>query len=119
MIEGRVTSDGVPKIVLEVEGRQWTAVIDTGFNGYLELPAALQAPLNAVYFGQVVSALGGGQELEEEAYYVEFPWDGDRVTAEVTFVDGDEILVGTRILSRQRLTVDFPAKTLRIERTTG
>ena len=119
MIEGRVTSDGVPKIVVEIEGHQWTAVIDTGFNRYLELPVELKTELNAVYFGQVVSALAGGQELEAEAYYVEFPWDGDHVLAEVTFVDGDEILVGTSMMSRQRLTVDFPAKTLRIERTTS
>ena len=36
---------------------------------------------------------------------------------QATFVAGDEILIGTGMLRRYRLTIDFPAKTLSIEAT--
>lgn len=38
MITGRVSNEGVPIIQLAVAGKTWSAVIDTGFNGDLELP---------------------------------------------------------------------------------
>lgn len=119
VIEGPVSSEGVPQIQLEVAGRAWTAIIDTGFNGYLELPSELKDALNAVYFGQIVSSLAGGQQLEEAAYYVEFPFDGDVVIAEATFVEGEEILVGTRIMLNHELAIDFPARSLRLERASS
>ena len=35
---GTVSADGVLTITLLIAGREWPAVIDTGFNGDLELP---------------------------------------------------------------------------------
>ena len=55
MILGAVTSDGVPTLQLDVAGQSWDAVLDTGFNGDLELPAQLQAVLKSEYLGKVVS----------------------------------------------------------------
>lgn len=37
---GTVTDDGVPIIMLPVAGQMWPGIIDTGFNGDLELPRA-------------------------------------------------------------------------------
>ncbi len=37
MIHGTVSDAGVPTITLSVAGQEWSATIDTGFNGYLEL----------------------------------------------------------------------------------
>ena len=42
MIHGTVSADGVPTITLSIGSQDWTATIDTGFNGDLELPEALQ-----------------------------------------------------------------------------
>ena len=117
MILGRVTSDGVPEFILSVAGRDWTAVIDTGFNGDLELPAALQEKLDCVYFGPTLTELAAGQLIEEETYIVQFAFDGTTVKAEATFVPSGEILIGTRLMRRHRLTIDFPAATVLIERT--
>jgi hypothetical protein len=36
-----VTDEGEPVIMLTVAGQTWSATIDTGFNGELELPDAL------------------------------------------------------------------------------
>ena len=45
MIEGIVSEDGVPVIELDVGGQRWQAIIDTGFNGELELPERLRSHL--------------------------------------------------------------------------
>jgi predicted aspartyl protease len=116
MIRGVVNADGVPEITLRVADRDWPATIDTGFNGDLELPEALRAHVDARYAMQVVSLLAGGQELTEASYDVDFPFDGRIVNAEATFVDSDGILLGTNMLRDYRLTVDFVARTVLIER---
>ena len=65
MIEGHVTDDGFPIVVLEVCGQQWRAIIDTGFNGDIELPESLQADLHGECVGRVSSLLAAGQRIEE------------------------------------------------------
>ena len=44
------------------------------------------------------------------------PPDHLHVSAEVTFVTGEQILIGTRILWQHRLEVDFPKGTVTVER---
>jgi hypothetical protein len=48
LIEGVVSRAGLPVVVLQIAGRDWTAMVDTGFNEDVELPAALAAHLNRV-----------------------------------------------------------------------
>jgi hypothetical protein len=76
VISGSVSNDGVPVITLEVAGQAWSAIIDTGFNGDLELPDALRGKLNDQPAGRLRSALAGGRIVEEDAFSVEFPFDG-------------------------------------------
>ena len=72
MIYGTVSDNGVPTITLSLAGQYWQATIDTGFNGDLELPEVLRHPLNARYVGKVISALAGGQTIEEDVYLINF-----------------------------------------------
>jgi len=109
LIEGIVTEDGVPQFDLAIAGSTWTAVVDTGFNGDLELPTQLQDRVNAEHLGSIESSLAGGQVLVEENYDVQIPFDGRMVHAQATFVDVDQILIGTRLLRSYRLLIDFPA----------
>lgn len=51
MIEGTIADDGVPVIDVEIGGR-CRAIIDTGFNGDLELPTRLRAHVNAEFVGR-------------------------------------------------------------------
>ena len=46
MITGIVSDDFAPTIEIELAGKRWNALIDTGFNGDLELPLALQSAVN-------------------------------------------------------------------------
>ena len=116
MIEGTVSEQGVPSIELEIAGRRWVAVIDTGFNGDLELPAALRNDLAGQFVGRVTSLLAADQAIEEDLYLVDFPFDGEVLRTEATFATVNEVLVGTRLLRHHRLEIDFPNRTVAIER---
>lgn len=116
MIVGHVDQDGVPLITLRVAQQEWLAIVDTGFNGDLELPASLQGKLNDQPAGRLKSSLAGGQTIEEDAYVVEFPFDGGLVHGIATFGPDSQILIGTNLLREYDLKINFPSKTLRLER---
>jgi len=118
MIAGIVTDDGVPLIRVSVGDREWPAVIDTGFNGGLELPEVCRDAVAPKFLGRIVSDLAGGMKIEEDAFSVEFPFDGISVEAEATFVDSDTILIGTALLASHQLAIDFPVQSVRPERAT-
>ena len=116
MIEGAVTEDGVPAIEMEVGGERWQAIIDTGFNGELELPERLRLCVNAQFVGRVTSLLAANQRIEEDVFLVDFPFDGRIVRSQATFAGGDAILIGTGMLRKYRLNIDFPARIVAIEK---
>lgn len=116
MIVGVVRDDGVPVIRLTVAGSTWPAVIDTGFNGYLELPESLRPSVNAQFIGRLESLLAGGQSVVEDNHQVEFPFDGRQMVVEATFSPGDEILIGTGLVMDYRLEISFPQRTVLLER---
>lgn len=115
MIEGIVSENGVPTIDVEVGGHLWKGIIDSGFNGELELPERLRLAVKARFVGRVTSLLAANQTIEEDVYLVDFPFDGQKVRAQATFVTGDDILIGTRMLREHRLEINFRVRTLRIE----
>jgi predicted aspartyl protease len=116
LIQGITTVDGVPAIEVEVGGQRWEAIIDTGFNGELELPERLQSVSNAQFVGRAKYLLAANQRFEEDLRLVDFPFDGQLVRVQANFVDGEEILIGTRMLRDYRLQIDFPARTVSIEK---
>jgi predicted aspartyl protease len=116
LIDGIITEDGVPAIDVELVSQHWQAIIDTGFNGELELPERLRSHMNAEFVGRVTSLLAANQRIEEDVFLVDFPFDGRTARVQATFVDGDAILIGTGMLRDYRLRVDFPARTVAIEK---
>jgi hypothetical protein len=71
---------------------------------------------NAHFVGRARVALAGGQSIEEDVYLVDFPFDGRVVQAEATFVSGNRILLGTRLLREYSLQIDFVSRTVQLER---
>lgn len=116
MVTGIVTDDGTPVIEFEILGRSWPAIVDTGFNGYLELPDVLRSSLRAKFLFETQFVLAAGQTVVEELYEVEVSFDGSTTIAEATFVPGSEILLGTAMLRRHRLEINFQARTVLLER---
>ena len=117
MIHGTVSASRVPTITLIIAGQEWTATIDTGFNGDLELPEILRDALSPRYIGRVISVLAGGQTIEEELYRVNVPFDDKMISAEATFVADSEILIGTRLLQEYHLQIDFVRRTVVLEKS--
>ncbi|MEX2138175.1 MAG: hypothetical protein WD894_02855 [Pirellulales bacterium] len=116
MILGTVSADGVPTINLDVAGQTFSAIVDTGFNGDLELPLELRDLLNARYVGKLTSVLAAGQRIQEDVYRLDFPFDGREVTVNVTFAAGSEILIGTRLLKQYQLEINSKMRTLLLDR---
>ena len=116
MIEGVITDDGVPAIEVEIGSQRWQAIIDTGFNGELELPERLRSYVSAQFVGRATSLLAANQRIEEEVFLVEFPFDGRMFRAQATFAESETILIGTRMLRDYRLRIDFPARTVLVEK---
>ena len=62
------------------------------------------------------SRLASGQQIEQDVYLVNFPFDGETVEAEATFVPGDELLIGTQLMQPYRLEIHFTDQTVRLEK---
>ncbi len=110
MIRGVVSEDSVPTFEVDLGGTLWRVIVDTGFNGELELPEQLRPHVNPEFVGRVTSLLAANQLIEEDAYLVDFLFDGEIVRAQSTFVVSNEILVGTLLLTAHRLMIDFPVR---------
>lgn len=119
MIPGSVTEEGVPIVFLPIGDNRWPSIVDTGFNGDLELPESLRPVVNARLPLRDYSLLAGGQMIEEDIYEVEFPFDGKMVKAEASFVSGQEILLGTHLLRQYRLEIDFVERKVLVEQAPG
>lgn len=87
-------------------------MLDTGFNGDLELPDALRPFVGPRYVGRTRFLLAAGQAAVEDTFLVNFPFDGETVVAEATFTSATEILIGTGMLRRHQLEIHFPNRTL-------
>ena len=107
----------MPFILLPIAGREWKAIIDTGFNGDLELPEALASLIKLRYIGRGTSLLAGNQAIEEDQFLVEVPFEDKTVRGIATFVSGDNILLGTNMLREHVLLIDFPQRTVTLTRT--
>jgi predicted aspartyl protease len=116
LITGWVTEGGIPTIELKIAGSQYPGIIDTGFNGDVELPEELQAFVNARFICRAKAQLAGGITIADELYLVDFPFDGDTIRAHATFAPSRDILIGTGLLRSYRLTINFVAGTVRLQR---
>jgi predicted aspartyl protease len=112
---GWVTDDGTPYIIMKLDNHDWMAVVDTGFNKDFELPESLFEHVVIKHIGSAEVVLAGGRIVEEEFYEIRLMFDGNWINAEASFVTGDTILIGTRILKQYVLTIDFPSHQLELQ----
>lgn len=118
-MSGEVDDEFTPFVRLLLGDREWIAVIDTGFNGDLELPEALRTHFDPELIGESLTTLGGGAVIEEDLYRIAFPFDGDEVAAEAVFAPVDQILIGTHLLRKHRIEINFVQRTVSLERIVG
>ena len=109
MINGHVTVYREAVISLSVEGsegqsKEINAVIDTGFNGFLTLPASLIQELGLVWRRRGRAMLADGSESLFDIYEATITWDGRPRRIAVDEVNSDP-LIGMSLLYGYELTV--------------
>ncbi len=110
MIRGRVSGDARALVTVEIldgEGRPrpLDVVLDTGFTGYLTLPAESIAWLGLPSVGRRTFELANGELFEFEAYLASVSWHG-RPTDALTLKSDSAPLLGMTLLWGSRITVD-------------
>ncbi len=110
MIQGVVNTDYEAVIPLTVQGpsgqsREIEAVVDTGFNDFLTLPADLATELGMVYRNRGQMILADGGEVTFDVYRVTVLWDDELLQAYAYAADTTP-LVGMRLLHRHNLNID-------------
>jgi clan AA aspartic protease len=110
MITGVVTASREAVIGVLVRGArgqevQVEAVIDTGFTGFLTLPARLIASLALSFAGTTRVALATGSEAAMDVFEAIVLWD-DRERDVVVLAAEGAALVGMALLSGYRVTLE-------------
>ena len=85
--------------------REFEAVVDTGFNGYLTLPTLLMEDLELPVVGDGEAVLADGSEAVFDVYGVTVHWDGQPIYVETGAV-GVDPLVGMALLDGHNLNID-------------
>jgi clan AA aspartic protease len=102
MIHGVVSRNREATISLVIvnENRQTkliTAVIDTGYTGFLSLPSEIITELNLSWTGIDRGTLGDGSEVTFEVYAAKVIWDGEYRDIPINEAETDP-LVGISLL---------------------
>ncbi|WP_309732443.1 clan AA aspartic protease [Chamaesiphon sp. OTE_75_metabat_556] len=102
MIHGVVSRNREATISLVIvnENRQTkliTAVIDTGYTGFLSLPSEIITELNLSWTGIDRGTLGDGSEVTFEIYAAKVIWDGEYRDIPINEAETDP-LVGISLL---------------------
>jgi clan AA aspartic protease len=110
MISGAVNASfeaRISVVVQRAKGRQrrLSAVIDTGFNGFITLPPAIIASLKLVWRGRREATLADGRIELFEVYRARVLWHGQWRTVEADAIDATP-LVGMALLEKSRLHMD-------------
>lgn len=114
MLHGRVTPQGEPvvsiQLVLRKRPVRFSAVIDTGFNGYLSVPRRLLVGSRWRAIGAEKFEIATGALVEQEIYLGEAIFAGDRGLVYTVATAARDILIGTKLLRDHILEIDFPTR---------
>lgn len=111
MILGRF-HDGFPRVALALPTLNATDeanvefIVDTGFDGYLTLPADLVRHLAVQPFGPQTQMLADGTQIECPVCYITLLWDNEPREVEVLIL-GRTPLLGTLFLQNCHLDIDL------------
>jgi clan AA aspartic protease len=109
VIAGIVNADLEPIIRLILRGpsmldQEVEAAIDTGFNGFLTLPAVVLSALRCDRIGVSLITLADGHQEFVDIYEVVVIWEGQPRTVEADTAGGG-VLVGTALLEGHELRI--------------
>jgi clan AA aspartic protease len=100
--------------VLAAGGEEVDCLVDTGFNGALVLPRSEAARLKLTVLGRVLIIGVGRVRQVADVAELEIEWLGQSRAVEVIISDGDDSLLGTKLLDNSRLVIDYSAYTVTV-----
>ena len=114
MIRGELNENREALVTIEINDAEGRArpvevVLDTGFTGYLTLPAETIRQLGLLPVGRRTFELANGELFEFEAYLAGVSWHG-RLTDALVLRSDSEPLLGMTLLWGSRLTLDAMAQ---------
>lgn len=97
-----------------IGGLEVTAIVDTGFDGSLILPSAAVEELGLPFLWREFCVLADGTKSEAGVVSAQVEWLGEVRRIEVVVME--TCLVGTQLLAGTRLTIDYEAGSVLIEK---
>jgi clan AA aspartic protease len=111
MLKGKVNRQGEPRVSLSLLLRQrpvrFSAVLDTGFNGYRCVPTHVLARSGWQLIGTETYEVATGALVEQEVYLGEIVFDGEHSMVYAVATNAQDVLIGTKLLRTKVLTIDF------------
>jgi clan AA aspartic protease len=109
-----------PTVALEVRGSRGsmriTAIIDTGFDGYVCLPTSFAVQLGLELVSQGSVELADGTVKTELLFAGSVGFLGGTRPVQIYLTDSEDALIGTSLLADCRLLIDFRAGSVRLSR---
>src|SRR5262245_11661766 len=110
----------IPTVELEVIGskkrEKITALIDTGFTGWLCLPTKTAQRLGLERSGEEESELGDGQWVKQLEFSGKVHFLGKTQDVTIVLTNSETAQVGILLMADCRLTVDFPTNQVQLKR---
>lgn len=92
------------------------AILDTGFDGYLSLPISIAVTLGIELTTIIPVEYADGRRSQELVFSVKIDFDGKEVIVPATLTAGAEALVGTALLAKYELRVNFPRQNIALQK---
>jgi clan AA aspartic protease len=114
---GAVNDKGEARLVVRlVDGTEIECVIDTAFDGVLMLPRAFTEMLKMSVTDQTDVTWFDDTRVRRDVGRLRIRWLSAEYDAEVIVNEGDDSLLGTLLLAGTRLTIDYVARTVLVEK---
>jgi len=91
-------------------------VVDTGFSGYLCLAERCIDQLEMTFEFAEPYELANGEVVVKDVFRGSIVFDGREQEVDLILTASEDTLIGASLLKDYKLTVDYPKRTVRIER---
>lgn len=116
MIKGKVNRNDEPEIPLRLhlnkKRQTFLAIIDTGFNGHINIPEAFIKRTNWQEIGVEEYELASGEYMEARVFSGFVYFDKKLLNIPVLAAKSNDVLIGTKLLKNSVLVVDFKNETV-------
>ncbi|HET6573861.1 MAG TPA: hypothetical protein VFG68_09685 [Fimbriiglobus sp.] len=116
MVQGALRPRGTPVVPIEVAGQTFEAILDTGFEGGLQLPDVFQPIVGGNFVIREPIQYGDGSIGHVDVYEVTVRFDGEDQVLRTQFAGSDELILGIEALKDYRLEINFVARSVLLER---